>query len=239
MSNHQILNPADHAALRVHTEAGAAYGDAVMAVLAMPAEFREVQAHFPIVFRRDAETGKFAALALFGFEAGENLFLEGDTWAARYRPMALAVQPFLIGRPPAEDAAPQVHVDMAHPRISASGEGMRVFDEAGVPTPYLEAIAAKLGDLDYAWQETAAFFAALEAHELIEPFSLEVTLDDGAVQSLVGFQTIHEDKLAALDGEALHALMDAGHLARIYMVLASLAQFGGLVARKNRRIAIG
>jgi hypothetical protein len=239
MSNHQILNPSDHAGLRVHTEAGAAYGDNIMACLAMPAEFREVQAHFPIVFRRDAETGKLASLALFGFEAGENLFLKGATWDARYRPMALAVQPFLIGRPPAEDAAPQVHVDMAHPRISATGEGTRVFDDAGKPTPYLDAIATRLGDLDYAWQQGAGFFAALEAYDLIEPFSLEVTLDNGAVQSLVGFQTIHEDKLAALDGEALQALMGEGHLARIYMVLASLAQFGGLVARKNARIALG
>ncbi|MFM9937137.1 MAG: SapC family protein, partial [Novosphingobium sp.] len=85
----------------------------------------------------------------------------------------------------------------------------------------------------------AAFFAALEAYELIEPFSLEVTLDSGAVQSLVGFQTIHEDKLAALDADALRALMDEGHLARIYMVLASLAQFGGLVARKNLKLAGG
>ena len=239
MSKHQILNHADHGALRVHTEAGAAYGDNVMACLAMPAEFREVQAHYPIVFRRDAETGKLAALALFGFEAGENLFLKGDVWDARYRPLAMAVQPFLIGRPPAEDAAPQVHVDMAHPRISATGEGMRVFDDAGTPTPWLEMIATRLGDLDYAWQQGAAFFAALEAYELIEPFSLEVTLDNGSVQSLVGFQTIHEDRLAGLDGEALHALMAEGHLARIYMVLASLAQFGGLVARKNQSIALG
>ena len=239
MSNHQILNPADHGALRIHTEAGAAYGDNVMACLAMPAEFREVQAHFPIVFRRDAETGKLASLALFGFEAGENLFLKGNVWDARYRPMALAVQPFLIGRPPEKDAAPQVHVDMEHPRISATGEGMRVFDDAGTPTPWLDRLATRLGDLDYAWQEGAGFFAALEAYELIEPFSLEVTLDNGSVQSLVGFQTIHEDKLAALDGEALHALMAEGHLARIYMVLASLAQFGGLVARKNQRIAGG
>jgi len=239
MSNHQILNPADHGALRVHTEAGAAFGDNVMACLAMPAEFREVQAHFPIVFRRDAETGKLASLALFGFEAGENLFLTGNVWDARYRPMALAVQPFLIGRPQAEDTAPQVHVDMAHPRISASGEGMRVFDDAGTPTPWLEMIATRLGDLDYAWQQGASFFAALEAYELIEPFTLEVTLDNGSIQSLVGFQTIHEDRLAGLDGEALHALMAEGHLARIYMVLASLAQFGGLVARKNQRIALG
>ena len=66
MSQHQILNPADHGELRIHTEAGAEYGDNVMACLAMPAEFREVQAHYPIVFRRDAETGKLAALMAQG-----------------------------------------------------------------------------------------------------------------------------------------------------------------------------
>ena len=239
MSQHQILNPADHGQLRIHTEAGAEYGDNVMASLAMPAEFREVQAHYPIVFRRDAETGKLAALALFGFEAGENLFLNGSTWEARYRPMAHAVQPFLIGRAAEEGAPPQVHIDMGHARVSTSGEGMRVFDDAGTATPYLEAIATMLGDLDYSWHESAAFFTALETYDLVEPFSLEVTLDNGAVQTLVGFQTIHEERLASLDGEALAALMAEGHLARIYMVLASLAQFGGLVARKNRKVALG
>lgn len=239
MSSHQILNPADHGQLRIHTEAGVEFGDNVMACLAMPAEFREVQAHYPIVFRRDAETGKLAALALFGFEAGENLFLNGSTWEARYRPMAHAVQPFLIGRAGAEDAAPQVHVDMANPRISSSGEGIRVFDDAGQPTPYLETMASMLGDLDYAWHESAAFFTALETYGLVEPFSLEVTLDNGSVQTLVGFQTIHEERLSGLDGDALADLMAQGHLARIYMVLASLAQFGNLVARKNRKVALG
>lgn len=244
MSQHQILNSADHGQLRIQTEAGAEFGDNVMASLAMPAEFREVQAHYPIVLRRDAETGKLAALALFGFEAGENLFLAtgpggGTVWEARYRPMAHAVQPFLIGRPAQEGATPQVHVDMASPRIAARGEGMRVFDDAGAPTPYLEAVATMLGDLDYAWQEGAAFFTALETYGLVEPFTLEVTLDNGAVQSLVGFLTIHEERLAGLDGEALAALMREGHLARIYMVLASLAQFGNLIARKNRKVLLG
>ena len=239
MSQHQLLHPADHGQLRVHTGAGAAFGDNVMSSLAMPAEFREVQAHYPIVFRRDTESGKLAALALFGFEAGENLYLNGDVWEARYKPMAHAVQPFLIGRPAQEGTPPQVHVDMASPRISTSGEGMRLFDDAGAPSPYLETIAGMLGDLDYAWHESEAFFTALETYGLVEPFSLEVTLDNGAVQTLVGFQTIHEERLAGLDGEALADLMAQGHLARIYMVLASLAQFGGLVARKNRKVLLG
>ncbi len=239
MSQHEILNPADHGTLRVRTEASAALGDNVMACLTVPAEFRAVQAHYPIVFRRDGETGKLAALALFGFDSGENLFLAGDSWDALYKPLALAVQPFLIGRPANDDDVPQVHVDRGHARISTSGEGVRVFDDSGQPTPYLEAIASKLGDLDFAWRASDGFFATLERYDLIEPFSLDVTLDNGSQQSLVGFQTINEDRLAALDGAALQSLQAQGHLTAIFMVLASLSQFAALVARMNARMAGG
>lgn len=237
MSNHQILNSTDHAELRVHTEPGADYGDNVMACVTVPAEFRQIQAHFPIVFRRDIASGQMSALALFGFENGENLFLNGADWDASYRPLALAIQPFLIGRPAGDGGEAQVHVDLGHARIATNGEGVRVFDEEGKPTPYLEAIATKLGDLDHAHHEGEGFFPALERHGLIEPFTLEVQLNDGSKNSLVGFQTIHEERLAMLDGDALKELTAEGYMTPIYMVLASLAQFSQLVARKNARIA--
>lgn len=239
MSNHRIVNSTDHGDLRVHAEAGARYGDNVMACLTVPLEFCEVQGHFPIVFRRDIESGEFSAMALFGFENGENLFLNGDRWEARYRPLALAIQPFLIGRPAAEGEQAQVHIDLDHPRISDSGEGTRLFDENGTPTPYLEKVAEKLGDLDFGYRESAAFFAALERHALLEPFTLDVTLDDGSRHSLVGFHTIDEARLAALDGEALKSLQSAGYLLQIYMAIASLGQFAELVSRKNARVTGG
>lgn len=239
MSTHRILNSADHGDLRVHTGAGAHYGDSVMACLAPPAEFRQIQGYFPIVFRRDIETGALAALALFGFESGENLFLEGDNWTGSYRPMALAIQPFLIGRPAEGADTPQVHIDMVHPRIAKGGDGMRVFDEDGRPTPYLEAIAERLGDLDYAHRQAPAFFEALARYDLIEPFTLEVPLNDGSRHSLVGYHTINEGRLAELDGEELSQLNSEGHLLPIFMALASLSRFGELVARKNARIAGG
>lgn len=237
MSRHQILNNADHADLRVHTATATEYGDTVMACITVPTEFRQLQGHFPIVFRRDIESGKFSALALFGFENGENLFLENGEWDARYRPLALAVQPFLVGRPAAEGHEAQVHIDMGHPRVSVNGEGMRVFDEEGKPTPYLESIAARLGDLDFGYRECADFFAALERYALIEPFTVDVPLDDGSKHSLVGFHTIDEERLALLDGDALGALHAAGHLDPIFMVVASMTQFSELVARKNARVA--
>ena len=239
MSNHRILNSADHGELRVNTGAGAQYGDNVMACLAPPAEFRQIQGHFPIVFRRDSESGAFAALALFGFEGGENLFLEGENWTASYRPMAIAIQPFLIGRPADRTATPQVHIDMAHPRVATGGVGTRVFDDEGHPTPYLEALAERLGDLDYAHRQSPAFFEALARYDLIEPFTLGVPLNDGSRHSFVGYHTINEGRLAELDGEALGQLNSGGHLSPLFMAMASLSRFGELVARKNARIAGG
>ena len=168
MSNHAVLDPAVHRDLRVHAEAGVELGDGVMACITVPTEFRRVQNEFPILFRRDLESGNFSALALMGFENGENLFLEERGWDAAYRPMALAIQPFLVGRSESGEGPAQVHIDLAHPRIAGAGEGMSLFDETGRPTPYLENIAAMLEELDTGYRGSPDFFKALERHELIE-----------------------------------------------------------------------
>lgn len=235
MTRHAILDSNTHRDLRVRIDAGADLGDGVMATLTVPSEFRRVQGYFPILFRREAGQAQFFAVALLGFESGENLFLDGARWTAGYRPLSLAIQPFLIGRP-ADGAGPgQVHIDLAHPRIAQGDEGVRLFDASGLPTPFLEDIADKLGDLDEGHRDSAAFFAALAAHDLLEPFTLEVTLGDGSVNSLVGFHIIDEARLRALDAAALGALHEGGHLMPIFMALASLAQIEPLIARKNRR----
>lgn len=238
MSQHVIVDSITHRDLRVLDNASAALGDNVMAALAMPHEFRSLQAHYPIVFRRDLASGKVSALALFGFENGENLFLDGETWDAPCKPLSHMVQPFLIGR--AEGAADggQVHIDLDHPRVKqAGGNGVRLFDEAGRPSPLLENAAQLLGDLDAAYQASDAFFAALERYELLEAFTLEVPLVDGSKHTLVGFLAINEDKLRALDGAALGDLHREGHLMPLFMAVASVSQFGELVARRNARLA--
>ena len=236
MTDHQILNPADHGALRIHPEARLELGDGVMASLAVPAEFRRLACEYPLLFRYDGETQAFSALALFGFEPGENLFMEDGRWEASCRPFAMTVQPFLVGRPADGAGASQVHVDMSHPRISASGEGLRVFDEAGQPSPYLEEMAATLGALDEGYRTSGEFYAALKRYDLLEPFSMDVTLDNGAAHRLVGYHFVDEDKVRALEPEVLAELHGAGHLEPIYMSIASLGNLGKLVRRKNRRL---
>ena len=68
---------------------------------------------------------------------------------------------------------------------------------------------------------------------------VDVPLIDGSNNSLVGFHIVNEDRLQALDGDALADLHGAGHLMPLFMAVASVAQFSELVARKNRRIAHG
>ena len=242
MSNHAILTAEDHRELRVRTERGAELGDAVMSAIALPDEFRRVQDEYPILFRHDHERDTFSALALFGFQNGENLFLGADGWDAAYLPLAVDIQPFLIGLPADEAGDKQVHVDLDSPRIAQGkwdGEGVRLFDEDGRPSPYLEAIAEKLGALDAGYRASGEFFAALRRHGLLEPLTLEITLADGSTNRLVGFHVIDEERLRALDGAAIAELHAEGHLMPLFMALASLGNFGKLIARKNRLVQHG
>lgn len=239
MPDHAVLTADDHRNLRVRTARGAALGDAVMSTMVVPTEFRNVAAEYPILFQRNPDRDGFTALAMFGFDVGENLYLADDRWDARYVPLSLDIQPFLIGRPTPGNSDAQVHVDLASPRLDRNGEGIRLFDALGLPTPYLEAAAGKLSALDEGYRATAPFFAALDAHRLLEPTTLEITLADGSTNRLVGFHAIDEARLRDLDATALGALHAAGHLMPIFMAVASIGQLSGLIARKSRRAMAG
>ncbi len=234
MSNPVLLNHVEHRDLRVDARRGAAFGDDVMYAPAVPAEFRSLQAHYPIVFQRDA-AGGFHPLALFGLRQGENLFLDGERWDATYIPLAIERQPFLIG---VSGAEPMVHVDLDHPRVRA-GTGEALFQGPGIASEFLERARTTLLMLHDGILATPAFVDALQRHQLLESFVLDIRLDDGSDNRLAGFHTIDERRLQALDGSALEQLSRDGHLLPAYMVLASLSRFRDLIERMNRRRAAG
>lgn len=228
MTRTVLLNNVDHAQLRVLTERNAACGDAVMFAVTFPAEFRDLQAHYPLVFRKLADGTGFEPVALFGFEEGQNLFLGPQGWDASTLPLAIERLPFYIGL---ADEELVVHVDLDSPRLSTT-QGEAVFMPHGGSTAFLERMSSVLLAIHQGLQGTPAFVAALLAHELLEPFVFEYERPDGSPGRLAGFYTVHEERLRALDGDALARLSQAGHLQAAYMALASLSQLRGLIVRQ-------
>jgi len=229
VTQHALLNDKDHRDLRVITRRGAAYGDDAMYTPTFPAEFRSIQAHFPIVFAKSRE-GTFNPLALFGFRDRQNLFLQGDRWDTLYLPMMVERLPFLIGN---SKAGKVIHIDLDSPRVSRT-EGELLFREAGGNTEYLERVGSMLAAIDEGMSATPAFIAALLEHDLLESFALDIDFNDGTQNRFAGFHTVQEERLAQLGAEALGKLNQSGFLLPIYMVVASLSNFRGMIDRANR-----
>jgi hypothetical protein len=229
MTRHAQLNNIEHRDLRIITTSSARYGDDVMGAITFPAEFRNIQAHYPIVFKQ-ASDGVIAPLALFGFREKQNLFLKDNGWDAYYIPLMVERQPFLIGR---SNTGEVVHIDLDSPRVSKT-EGVPLFLEHGGNTEYLERVSNVLGMIHDGMAATPEFVNALIEHKLLESFALDLKFRDGAQHRFTGFHAIQEERLAKLDAAALGKLHEKGYLQAIYMVVASLSNFRDLIERASK-----
>lgn len=239
MTNFALVNHDDHQDVRVITERSARYGDAVMYSLAFPFEFRSIQAYYPILLHQD-DSGELLPIALFGFEQGENLFLDDSGWDAGYVPAMILREPFLIGYQgseiqPDEEKARVLSIDMDHPRVSKE-EGEPLFQALGGRSEYLEYAAGLLEQIYDGLLHAKDFVAALREHELLESATFNITLNDGSENQLLGFHVLDEDKVRDLSGDVLGSFHQKGFLMPLFMMLASTANLRGLIERKNRRI---
>ena len=236
MANHAILNEEQHRDLRVLTGHGEQYGDDVMFTLAIPSEFCNLVSDYPIFLHRDSDSGRLLPMAMFGFEEGENLFLDESGWHAGYVPLMMQRGPFMIGIR-GEERQMVVTIDTDSPRVGSEGEPL--FQPFGGNSDYTEQIIEILQAIDRGQPQIEEFCRLLEEHGLVEPFSLEVTLNSGKKYRLEGFYTISEERLSALDGAVLSDLGRRGMLHAAYMVLASMANIPRLIELRNRREQAG
>lgn len=231
-----LLDNVTHKDLKIETARSEALGDAIRFSFVVPREFRQVATCYPIVFRKDAETGQFEAVAIFGFEPNENVFLNEKGWDADYIPLSVQRLPFAIGSSydsQKGETQSVIHVDMDHPKATA-GTGENVFLEHGGNSPFLENINTILAELIAGVGESQHFFKALTEYELIEPFTLKIPAADGAVE-LTGFYTINEEKLLGLTGESLAQVHSSGIAGLCYYVLASMSNISKLIKLKFNR----
>ena len=232
-----LLNNVDHQDLRIITDRSARYGDDVMQVVTFAFEFRNVQAFYPILFQQDGRGGYYP-VALFGFEQGENLFLDGEGWRAGYIPAMVRREPFLIGfqdsKEPGRPARTRVlSLDLEHPRVSKE-RGEPLFQPLGGRTPFLENAADLLETIYTGIEHNKAFVRALVEHDLLEAVTLEIVLQDGSRNQLIGYHCLTEERVQALSGSTLGEFNREGYLMPTFMALASMANVQRLVELKNR-----
>ena len=242
MPNFALLNNVEHQDVKIITERSARYGDNLMHAPVFPFEFRRVQAFYPILLQQDSKGG-FQPVALFGFEQGENLFLNEGGWQAAYIPAMLRREPFLIGfqkpQDPSEgDMTRVLSLDMDHPRVNTEA-GEALFHPLGGRTDFLEDAANLLEAIYEGLEHGKAFVGALQEQDLIEAVTLEIPLRDGSLNQLLGFHCLAEEKVQALSGDVLGAFQEKGFLMPLFMILASMGNIQHLIEMKNRTLESG
>lgn len=222
--SHQILDNLSHADLKVITRRGADYGDNIHCTPAYLAEFRQLQTHYPIFFRKNNEQ-QFEPVVLLGFTEQQNLFLTAQGWQASYIPLSIQRQPFLIAFQHSTENGvpvqqPVVCIDTSHPRVSRT-EGEPLFLPQGGNSPYLQHISSVLATIQQGHQQNLHFTTTLATLDMIEPLTLELSLPTQQTHRITGLYTINEARLNQLNSGQLASLHQQGYLQHCYMMIAS------------------
>lgn len=202
-------------------------------------EFQQLVVNYPILFTKNPDTGVFVSVAVFGFDEGENLFIENDEWEALYIPLNVTRHPFMVGvqnKPgaAADESEQVVFINEADPRVQKQ-EGEALFNERGFPTPYLEKMTSVLKVLQDGFADTNSFINKLLALNLIAPTTLKIEFINNEQRHIQGFYSIDENKLKSLPGESIAELHSLGYLQPIYTMLASFGHLYTLIDKKNRK----
>jgi hypothetical protein len=224
MPDWQMLNGADHAALRLSRSAdGTRHFAQIVAD-----EFLPAMLHYPILFTKHPETGAFYAGVVMGLEPGRNL-MTVDGRLPDYRPADLERQGFFI-------AEGQVVIDREH-AVFATGEGQPLFEPTGEAAPALKRVQQALHVLDQGIAATDAIIRRFLDHRLIEPIDVSMQFDDGRQLRLDGLYTISLDALHALPDAAALALFRNGDLQLAYAQTGSVRHLRTLGRIHNDRLA--
>jgi len=231
-----VLDNVEHGSLRVDAERLPGF-DSINQALVVPGEFEDVQREFPILLRRDQD-GKFIAVALLGFEKGENLFLADGRWTTRCVPAAHRRGPFYLGvrerSPGSHELA--VHIDLDDPRVGAV-DGESIFKELGGNSRYLDRAIDALHVVHDGLASAPEMFSLLEDLGLIQPIAIEAKLDDGRTYQLPSMFTIAMDRLQGLTGGELDRLHRLGFLAPTIFIRSSLPNLNRMIELKQRKLS--
>lgn len=236
MQNVELLTPNQHKDVKIDASKMFSAEKNQFTTALFPHEFAYAQKEFPILFRKDPNTGGFYSSVLMGFEEQENLFYT-DEWHASYIPAALGRGAFLIGfqeQGESKEKTPVVYIDVDHECVSKSN-GVPLFDDQGGPTEFASGVSSHLLQIHTGIEEDARMLKMFTELKLIEPIKCDVTFSGGSSVSLQGIYGLNKQKLTGLSAEELFELNQKGYLECAFFAAASLANIATLIDMKNQK----
>ena len=197
------------------------------------AEFQVAAREYPIVFTTGDAGKTFAAVAVLGIAAGENLFFADGAWALGvYVPAYSRRYPFCMARVTVSNTEQQnrlICVEKSHLDESA---GEALFDANGAPSDKWKEIERLLTEYEADLERSREMCGILADYRLLEPFTMQAKLNKGGGPlAMTGMYRVAEQRMADLAGDKLKELAQNGILSRVYAHLISLSNFGRLLER--------
>lgn len=195
-------------------------------------EFQLVAREYPIVFTTGDEGKTFAAVAVLGMTGGENLFYRDGAWARGvYVPAYARRYPFCMAKVTLDNVQQKERLICVEKTfVDERGEAM--FGANGKPSPKWSEIERLLSEYEADLERGREMCAILADYGLLEPFTMQATLNKGGAMHLTGMHRVSEKNLENLNAAQLKNLVRKGYLARIYLHLISLENFARLLERR-------
>jgi hypothetical protein len=196
-------------------------------------EFAPAARDYPVVFTSGDGGKTYAPVAVLGMNAGENLFSAADAWAQDvYVPAYARRYPFCLAKVKMQDVEQQDRLICVEKTYVEGAEGEALFDDQGEPLAKWRDLQRLLVEYEADLERGRELCSILADYALLQPFSMQATLNQGEKMQLTGMHRVDETKIEHLNASQFKNLAKKGVLGRIYAHLLSLENFARLLRRR-------
>ena len=200
-------------------------------------EFNVAHRDYPIVFSSGDEGRSFAPVAVLGLQAQENLFVHAEAWTPDvYLPAYVRRYPFCMARVTLDNVEQAERLICVEKEYITEAGGEPMFDTKQEPLPRWKEVEKLLEEYEADLERTKEMCGILADYGLLEPFTMQATLNAGGAMHLTGMFRVDEKKIEFLNASQHKNLIKKGVMSKIYIHLLSLDNFGRLLDRKAARV---
>ncbi|MBU2880833.1 SapC family protein [Psychrosphaera sp. B3R10] len=232
---YELVNTEAHKHLKINTQQVNVVENKVNACVVVAGELSTLVHEYPIFISKSQQTQQYQLTAILGLHSGENLYLDGEKWRAKFLPLDILRKPFHAFIPdPSKPAKGSIAIDLNSAMVNEN-DGQSLFEDDGNATDYYKRIETTFAQLMGGSKYSADLLQLAADLELLEQVSLDIDLPNDQKTSLTGLYVFDQEKLTALTGEKLEKCHQSGLLQVSHLVLSSSVHLQKLINWFNEK----